>query len=134
AKVDGYAIGAGWSLSLCCDLVVASSTAQFSAMFTKRALSLDFGGSFLFPRLAGLQQAKRLAYLSEFVSADEARELGLVTWVKEPDEVHDFAVQVARDLASMPPVAIAQDKEILHAGAVLSFREALDNEARAQAV
>ncbi|MGH1561411.1 enoyl-CoA hydratase/isomerase family protein [Mumia sp. DW29H23] len=134
AKVEGHAVGAGWNLALCCDLVVTADDAKFSQIFAKRALSLDFGGSWLLPRLAGLQQAKRLAFLSELVSAQEAKELGLATWVVAPDEIDAFVDDLAERLAQMPPIAVAQNKELLNAGMVLPMREALDSEARAQAV
>lgn len=134
AKVEGAAVGAGFNMALCCDFVVASSDAKFSEIFAKRGLSIDFGGSFLLPRSAGLQQAKRLAYLAEFVTPEEARELGLVTWVKQPDELDDFVDELAGRLATMPPIALAQSKDLLQSGVLQSFREALDNEARAQAV
>ncbi|MBC9227633.1 enoyl-CoA hydratase [Aeromicrobium sp. 636] len=134
AKVEGAAVGAGWNMALCCDFVVASSTAKFSQIFAKRGLNIDFGGAWLLPRLAGLQQAKRLAYLADFVSPQEAKELGLVTWVKEPDEIDGFVADLAGRLAAMPPIAIAQTKDLLHNGVVQSFRDVLDNEARAQAI
>lgn len=134
AKVKGAAVGAGFNMALCCDFVVASSTAKFSQIFAKRGLSLDFGGAWLLPRLAGLQQAKRLAFLADFVTPEEAKELGLVTWVKEPDEIDGFVADLADRLAAMPPIAIAQNKDLLHNGVVQSFRDVLDNEARAQAI
>jgi len=134
AKVEGAAVGAGWNMALCCDFVVASSTAKFSQIFAKRGLNIDFGGAWLLPRLAGLQQAKRLAYLADFVSPQEAKELGLVTWVKEPEEIDGFVADLAGRLAAMPPIAIAQTKDLLHNGVVQSFRDVLDNEARAQAI
>ena len=81
ARVDGVAVGAGWNLALGCDLVVATPTSRFSQIFAKRGLSLDFGGSWLLPRLVGMQQAKRLALLAEMIDATEAERLGLVTWV-----------------------------------------------------
>lgn len=134
AKVEGPAVGAGWNMALCCDFVVASSTAKFSQIFAKRGLNIDFGGAWLLPRLAGLQQAKRLAYLADFVTPEEAKELGLVTWVKEPDEIDGFVADLAGRLAAMPPIAIAQTKDLLQSGVVQSFRDVLDNEARAQAI
>jgi len=134
AKVEGVAVGAGWNLALCCDLVVASTSSRFSAIFAKRALSLDFGGAWLLSRLAGLQQAKRLAFLSEFINAEEAYDLGLVTWVKSPEEIGDFTDDLAKQIAAMPPVAVAQNKELLNAGVVSSFRQSLDDEARAQTI
>jgi 2-(1,2-epoxy-1,2-dihydrophenyl)acetyl-CoA isomerase len=134
AKVEGWAVGAGWSLALCCDLVVASATARFSAVFAKRGLSPDVGATWLLPRLAGLQQAKRLAFLADVIDAEEARSLGLVTWVKAPDEIGEFTADLARRLAAMPPVVLAQTKDLLNAGVTQAFRTSLDEEMRAQSV
>ncbi|RRO14955.1 enoyl-CoA hydratase [Saccharopolyspora rhizosphaerae] len=134
AKVRGVAVGAGWNLALGCDLVVASPEARFSQIFAKRGLSLDFGGSWLLPRVVGLQQAKRLALLGEIIGAQEARDLGLVTWVKEDGELDGFVDDLADRLAAGAPVAISQSKAMLNAAGQQSFREALETEARSQSV
>jgi enoyl-CoA hydratase/carnithine racemase len=134
AKVEGVAVGAGWNLALGADLVVASTTARFSQIFARRGLSLDFGGSWLLPRIVGLQQAKRLALLADFVDAGEALRLGLVTWVKEPEQIDAFVDDLAHRLAEGPPIAMAQSKMMLNDAAAQTFHEALGNEARAQVV
>ncbi|WP_131737961.1 enoyl-CoA hydratase/isomerase family protein [Actinomadura roseirufa] len=134
AVVEGVAVGAGWNLALACDLVVASASARFSQIFARRGLSIDFGGSWFLPRLAGLQQAKRLTMLAEMIGAEEARELGLVTWVRPENELAAFAAELAHRLAALPPVALAQSKSLLHQGTTQTLRDAIDNEARAQAV
>ncbi|MFG2085720.1 MULTISPECIES: enoyl-CoA hydratase/isomerase family protein [unclassified Spirillospora] len=134
AKVEGVAVGAGWNLALGCDLVVSTPEARFSQIFARRGLSLDFGGSWLLPKLVGLQQAKRLALLAEMIDAEEAHRLGLVTWVVDPAEIDAFVTDLAGRLAAGPPVALAQSKALLTEGANSSFRDALANEARAQTV
>ncbi len=134
ARVGGAAVGAGCNLALACDFVVASPTARFGQVFTRRGLSIDFGGSWLLPRLVGLQQAKRLVLLAEMIGAEEARELGLVTWVRPEHELDGFVADLAHRLAALPPVALAQSKALLHQGATQPLRAALDNETRAQAV
>ena len=134
ARVDGVAVGAGWNLALGCDLVVATPTSRFSQIFAKRGLSLDFGGSWLLPRLVGMQQAKRLALLAEMIDATEAERLGLVTWVKPAEEIDAFVADLTTRLASVAPVAAAQSKALLHENADRTLREALASEARAQAV
>ncbi len=134
ARVDGVAVGAGWNLALGCDLVVATPTSRFSQIFAKRGLSLDFGGSWLLPRLVGMQQAKRLALLAEMIDATEAERLGLVTWVTPADEIDAFVADLTARLASVAPVAAAQSKALLHENADRTLREALASEARAQAV
>jgi enoyl-CoA hydratase/carnithine racemase len=134
ARVEGVAVGAGFNLALGCDLVVASTTARFSQVFARRGLSLDFGGSWLLPRMVGMQQAKRLAFLADMVDAGEALELGLVTWVKAPDELDAFVAKLTEQLTRAAPVALAQSKALLHEAASRTFREALESEARAQVV
>jgi enoyl-CoA hydratase/carnithine racemase len=134
AKIDGVAVGAGWNLALGCDLVVATPRARFSQIFARRGLSLDFGGSWLLPKLVGLQQAKRLALLAEMIDAAEAYRLGLVTWVIEPVEIDAYVADLAGSLAAGPPVALAQSKALLNEGADHSMREALAAEARAQTI
>src|SRR5688572_3194657 len=81
AKVGGVAAGAGCNMALGCDLVVASDEARFSEIFARRGLSIDFGGSWLLPRLVGLHKAKELALFADIISAKEAEEVGLVNRV-----------------------------------------------------
>ncbi|MFC8044072.1 enoyl-CoA hydratase/isomerase family protein [Nocardia sp. NPDC057353] len=134
AKVRGAAVGAGWNLALGCDFVIGTAEARFSQIFARRGLSLDCGGSWLLPKLVGLQQAKRLALLAETVDAAEAHALGLVTWLVPEAEIDVFTDATAARLAAGPPVALAQIKGLLNEGADRSMREALAGEARAQSV
>jgi enoyl-CoA hydratase/carnithine racemase len=132
AKVTGAAVGAGWNLALGCDFVVATPESRFCQIFSKRGLSVDLGGSWLLPKLVGLQQAKRLVLLAEMIDAEEALSLGLVTWVKAAAEIDAFVADLAARLAAGPPVALAQSKALLNDGADATLRQALANEARAQ--
>jgi enoyl-CoA hydratase/carnithine racemase len=133
AKVDGVAVGAGWNLALGCDLVVATPESTFSQIFSKRGLSVDLGGSWLLPKIVGLQQAKRLVLLAETIGATEAHALGLVTWVVDAGEIDAFVTDVAQRLAAGPRIAMAHSKALLNEGADRTMRDALANEARAQA-
>lgn len=132
AKVTGVAVGAGWNLALGCDFVVATPESRFCQIFSERGLSVDLGGSWLLPKLVGLQQAKRLVLLADMIDAEEARSLGLVTWVRPGGEIDGFVTDLAARLAAGPPVALAQSKALLNDGANATLREALANEARAQ--
>ena len=134
AKVDGVAAGAGCNMALACDLVVASDRARFSEIFTRRGLSIDFGGSWLLPRIVGLQQAKRLAFLAEVIGADEAERIGLVTWVKPAAELDEFVNRLASQLAASPPIALEQTKSLLNQGVGLDLAAAIRNESTVQAV
>ncbi|GAA4294146.1 enoyl-CoA hydratase/isomerase family protein [Mycobacterium paraffinicum] len=132
AKVAGVAVGAGWNLALGCDFVVATPESTFCQIFSKRGLSIDLGGSWLLPKLVGLQQAKRLALLAETIDAEEAYALNLVTWVVSDAEIDSFVDDLADRLAAGPPIALAHTKALLNEGADNTLREALANEARAQ--
>lgn len=134
AKVTGVAVGAGWNLALGRDLVVATPESTFSQIFAKRGLSLDLGGSWLLPKIVGLQQAKRLTLLAETIDADEAQALNLVTWVVSAAEIDNFVTEVADRLVAGPAIALAQSKALLNEGADRTLRDALANEARAQVV
>lgn len=134
AKVTGVAVGAGWNLALGCDFVVATPESRFCQIFAKRGLSLDLGGSWLLPKIVGLQQAKRLALLAETIDADEAQALNLVTWVVSGDEIDAFVADLAEKLVAGPQIALAQTKALLNEGADRTLRDALANEARAQTV
>mgnify|MGYP001400580307 FL=1 len=87
ARISGVAVGAGMNLALCCDIVIASEKARFSEIFAKRGLSVDFGGSFLLPRIVGLQKAKELVLLADVISAEDANRMGLVNYVVPVDEL-----------------------------------------------
>jgi enoyl-CoA hydratase/carnithine racemase len=132
AKVTGVAVGAGWNLALGCDLVVATPESTFSQIFSKRGLSVDLGGSWLLPKLVGLQQAKRLTLLAESIDAAEAFALNLVTWVVSAAEIDAFVKDLADRLAAGPPIALAHTKALLNENADRTLRDALANEARAQ--
>src|ERR1700761_7677931 len=132
AKVTGVAVGAGWNLALGCDFVVATPESEFCQIFSKRGLSIDLGGSWLLPKLVGLQQAKRLALLAETIDAAQAFAMNLVTWVVPAAEVDAFVDDLAGRLAAGPPFALAQTKALLNDGANSTMRDALANEARAQ--
>lgn len=134
AKVDGVAAGAGCNMALACDLVVASSRARFTEIFTRRGLSIDFGGSWLLPRVVGLQQAKRLALLAEVIDVAQAHDLGMVTWIQPEEQLDEFVTELARRLAGMPPIAIDQTKALLNQGVGVDLPTAIRNEAAAQAV
>lgn len=132
AAVDGVAVGAGMSLALGCDLVIATTRARFSAIFVRRALSIDFGMSWLLPRLVGLSRAKELALLGEFFDAPTAKGYGLVHQVVEPDELSNAADALAQRLAAGPSVALAGDLELLDGSSARTFEAALAEEVRIQ--
>ena len=134
AKVDGVAAGVGLNLALGCDLVVASDRSRFSAIFARRGLSLDGGGSWLLPRLIGLHRAKEVALFGDVLPAAEALRLGLVNRVVPVDELDALVADWSARLAAGPPIALAMTKRMLNRAFEQTFEQALDDEARCQTV
>ena len=134
AAVDGIAVGAGMNMAIGCDIVIATDRARFAEIFVKRGLTLDFGGTWLLPRLVGLARARELALTGRIVGASEALDIGLVTSVVGVDEL-DFAVaDIARELVKGAPLAQAVIKRALDRSSSMSFEQALAFEENAQAI
>lgn len=129
AAVDGVAVGAGMSIALGCDLVIASTRARFSQIFAKRGLSPDYGSSWLLPRVVGLPVAKRLAFLGDMVDGPQALGLGLISELCEPADLEEVVATLASRLASGPPIALAHTKRLLDQALGYGLDEALEQEA-----
>tara|TARA_B100000614_G_scaffold206595_1_gene188740 strand:- start:1445 stop:1942 length:498 start_codon:yes stop_codon:yes gene_type:complete len=132
ARVPGIAVGAGMNMALCCDLLIASENARFSEIFAKRGLSVDFGGSYLLPRIVGLQKAKELVLLADVISASEANRMGFVNYVVDPKELDAKVNEIAEKAAAGPPRALAMSKALLNRSFSNSLTDALDQEGTAQ--
>lgn len=134
ARVDGVATGAGLNLALGCDLIVASDRSRFSEIFARRGLSVDFGGSWLLPRLVGMHRAKELVLLAEILSAEEAMAMGLVNRVVPAESLDAVVAEWTARLSEGPPLALSMSKLLLNKSLETSMDQALEAEAQAQAV
>jgi len=134
AAVDGVAVGAGMNIALGCDVVIASTRARFSEIFVKRGLTVDFGGTWLLPRIVGLQRAKELALSGRIVDAEEALAIGLVVEVVPPDELADRARAIAESFLEGAPMAQMFAKQGLNASFESSFADSLSWEGQSQAI
>jgi 2-(1,2-epoxy-1,2-dihydrophenyl)acetyl-CoA isomerase len=114
AKVQGTAAGIGAHLAFACDLVIASENAKFIEVFARRALAADGLGTWLLPRLVGLQRAKELVLLAEDIPAARAHEIGLVARVVPADELDATVADLARRLADGPTRAHSVNKWLLN--------------------
>jgi 2-(1,2-epoxy-1,2-dihydrophenyl)acetyl-CoA isomerase len=134
AKVNGVAAGAGMNMALACDLVLASDQARFSEIFVRRGLTVDFGGTWILPRLIGLHKAKELAFFGDVISARQAEDFGFVNRVVPHAELDEVATTWADTLAAGPPLAMAMTKRLLTLNATADFATALEGEGMAQTV
>ncbi len=134
AVVDGVAVGAGMNMALGCDVVLATTRARFAEIFVRRGLTLDFGGSWLLPRVVGAQRAKDLALSGRIVDADEALRMGLCLDVVQPEDLEArVAEQIDRFLSGAPLAQMFAKQGLDHAWDV-SFEDALDWEGQSQAI
>ena len=133
AVVDGPAVGAGFSLALTADMVLASPRARFSMAYLRLGLVPDLGALYLLPRAVGLQRAKELMYSTRDIDAQEALRLGLVMEVHESEVLEDRAREIADSLTRASPTALALTKAALNASLDADQQTMFSLEASSQA-
>jgi 2-(1,2-epoxy-1,2-dihydrophenyl)acetyl-CoA isomerase len=134
AKVDGVCVGAGLGLALAADMIWCSDRARFSAIFTKRGLSLDFGTSWLLRQRVGIHKAKEITFTGRMLSAPDALAIGLVNAVVPVAELDAATEEIVQAIAAGPPVALSMTKRELDNAGQTSLAQALETEAIAQSV
>ncbi|HCL85467.1 MAG TPA: enoyl-CoA hydratase [Comamonadaceae bacterium] len=115
AQVHGAAAGAGLSLMLMCDFVLAAEGTKFNLAYINLGTSCDVGASWALPRLVGLRQALEIALLSETFAADDALRLGLVNRVLPAAELDAAARAFAERIAAGPTVAYGHMRRLMRA-------------------
>jgi enoyl-CoA hydratase/carnithine racemase len=135
AALNGTAAGAGAVVALASDLRVASEKAKIAFLFVKVGLAgADMGAAFLLPRLVGMGRATELLMFGDTVDAATAERYGLFNKVVPAENVLEEAMAWATRLAQGPTFALGMTKELLNGELSMDLWNALDNEARAQAV
>ena len=134
AAVDGVAFGAGFSLALAADFLIASDRARFCMAFARIGLVPDMGASHLLPRIVGLQKAKEIIYSAREVSAQEALALGIALEVHPAEQFRARAEELARSMSNLSMVAFDMTKRLLARTFQTDLAAQLDCEASAQAV
>ncbi|AVO49280.1 enoyl-CoA hydratase/isomerase family protein [Melaminivora suipulveris] len=133
AAVDGPAFGAGLSLALAADFVIATQRASFCAVFGRIGLVPDLGCMHLLPRIVGRQKAKELVFTARVVSAREAQQLDMVyDVVQDADALQAAALQLARRFGEASSAAIGMAKNIMNQAFELDARTMAELEAYAQ--
>jgi 2-(1,2-epoxy-1,2-dihydrophenyl)acetyl-CoA isomerase len=123
--VNGVAAGAGASLALHGDIVLAARSARFIQAFAKVGLLPDSGGTWLLPRLLGEARAKALAMLAEPLSAEQAETWGLIWKAVDDEKLMSEATAIVQNLAEGPPAAYAAIKRAIQAAASSTLDEQL---------
>lgn len=131
AAVNGFALGGGCELAMHCDLIVAGESARFAQPEVKLGLMPGAGGTQRLVRAVGKFQAMRIALTGCMVKAPEALAMGMLSEVVADDQTIPRAVELAAQIAALPPLAVEQIKEVMLAGADLPLESALVLERKA---
>ena len=126
AAINGVAAGAGASLAMCCDIAIAAPAASFIQAFSKIGLIPDAGGSWLLVERLGIARAMALAMTGDKLSADKAKEWGLIWDVAEDSVASSLAL--AERLAVMPTKALVATRQLLRDAGTRTFTQHLDVE------
>lgn len=134
AAVNGYAMGLGMGLALCCDIRFASEEARFSEAFIRNGLVPADGSCWQLPRMIGLSNTLLLQYTGDAVSAEDALRMGLATKVVPHEELMGEAMALAQRLAQGPTYTMALIKRLVQASLKTDFEESLDLATAAQEI
>jgi 2-(1,2-epoxy-1,2-dihydrophenyl)acetyl-CoA isomerase len=132
AAVNGPAAGAGCSLALAADIVLAARSAYFLQAFINIGLIPDAGATWLLPRLAGRARAMEMMMLGERIPAEKAAEWGLISRVVDDEFLAEEAVVLATNLARGPTIALGLIRRLARSAEQLSLSDALAAERVAQ--
>lgn len=133
-KLNGVAAGAGCSLALACDMIIASENASLIEVFVNVGLVLDSGSSYFLPRLLGSARAFELATLGSKVSAQQAADWGMVNKVVKAEELNDEVEKLALHYSMAPTKAIALMKKMLQKSYTSDLDTMLEYEAYCQEI
>lgn len=129
--VNGVAAGAGASIALACDIVLAARSASFIQVFCKIGLIPDSGGTWNLPRSVGLARAKGLAMLGDRLPAETAESWGLIWKCVDDDALQEETRKMAKHFASQPTAALGRIKKLLHQSFSNTLSGQLDLEQKA---
>jgi enoyl-CoA hydratase len=130
AAVNGFALGGGCELALCCDFIYASSNAKFGQPEVGLGVTPGLGGTQRLPRRVGLARSCELLFTGAVIDADEALRIGLVNAVVAPDALMTRVRAVAEMITTRAPLAVAAAKRAARDGADLSLASGLELERR----
>lgn len=132
--LHGFVLGAGFGLSLLCDLRLAAESTKFGAEFPKMGIIPEMGFTHMFPSLVGLGKAMDLVITARRFDASEAEKIGVVNKVVADDKLMDEAMGLAHHVANLPPLAVGLSKIALRKGVASTLEESIQVEANINAL
>lgn len=135
AMINGAAVGAGFDLSCGCDLRIGSPRARFMVAYVRIGLFPGFGGTWLYPRMLGsIGKAAEMLFTGDFMEAEEAYRLGFLNKLVPEEELENTTREMARKIASGPPIAIRLSKLMLYKGLEFDLETAMKMAAAAETI
>ncbi|WP_027308772.1 short-chain-enoyl-CoA hydratase [Caloramator sp. ALD01] len=129
AAVNGYALGGGCELSLCCDIRIASENAKFGQPEVTLGITPGFGGTQRLARIIGTSRAKELIYTGRIIDAKEAEKIGLVNKVVPQEILMDEVMDLANSISKNAPVAVRMCKVAINRGIDVDIETGIQYEA-----
>jgi len=128
AAINGPSYGFGFTVTLTCDIRLASERAKFSCAFVRIGVTPEFCSTFFLPRLIGYGKAAELIFTARPFDAHEALEMGAINKVFSHHRLMPEAKKMAKQIASMPPTAVQKSKEILRHGMQSTLHQVIQHE------
>jgi 2-(1,2-epoxy-1,2-dihydrophenyl)acetyl-CoA isomerase len=128
AAINGPAVGFGVTVTLTCDIRLASEKAKFSCAFVRVGVTPEFGSSYFLPRLLGYGKAAELAFTARTIDANEAAHIGLVNRVVGQEALLPECEEMAKTISEMPVGAIRMTKRLLRHGQQSTLEQAVPYE------
>ena len=116
ASINGVAVGMGFTISLACDIRIASEKARLGAIFARMGLIPEYGSTYNLARIVGIAKACELVFTARIIDAAEAKEIGLVNQLVPAEELNQATTEMASTIAKLPPFAIQLAKRGLYQG------------------
>jgi len=129
AAINGPSFGFGFTVTLTCDIRLASERAKFSCAFVRIGVTPEFCCTYFLPRLIGYGKAAELIFTARPFDAHEALEIGAVNQIFPHNRLMTEAKKMAKQIASMPPTAVQKSKEILRHGMQSTLDQVIQHEA-----
>lgn len=128
ASVFGFALGGGFELALSCDLIVAAEDAVFGLPEVRVGILPGGGGTQLLARKVGVARAKELIFTGRRITAEETRDMGLVSRVVARDEMERATMELAEDVCRSSPIAVREAKRAIERGTEVPLEQGIELE------
>lgn len=132
AAVQGYALGAGLQLALACDVRIVTPSAQLGLLEAKYGIIPDLGGTQRLTQLVGPGRAKKMIWLAEKVSGEEAHRIGLAEILTSEEELDSATEELVEALEVAPPIAARHAKRLVELASRVDHEQSMDEEAKSQ--